>query len=163
MTHDCNGKPAGLEITVDLEELITAWGMFSEAAVAVSARLGQGLDDTGNLSLSEFDVMIRLHREPAGRLPMTRLAAEVGLSTGGFTKLADRMENAGLVTRERSNDDRRVIFVAPTEYGRSSTVAALAHHADHLRRAVLDPLGIEQVRVLTELARSLRDANRGTV
>lgn len=49
------------------------------------------------------------------------LAARTGISTGGgITQLVDRLERAGFVRRERSEDDRRRVLVTPVveEVGR---------------------------------------------
>ena len=146
--------------TVDLDDLITAWGMLSEAVVAVGMRLAAGLEAADGLSLPEFDVLIRLYREPARMLPLTRLAEDVGLTSGGFTKLADRMEHDGLIGRERSRADRRTVDVFVTDHGWTLTLAALEHHRHDLERAVLAPLGADRLQTLTDLTRTLRDANR---
>jgi len=38
----------------------------------------------------------------------------VGCDTGAMTRMLDRLEEKQLVSRERSNDDRRVIHIHPT-------------------------------------------------
>ena len=54
---------------------------------------------------------------PDRRLPMTRLARDLTMTSGGFTKLADRMAREGLIDRRGSSDDRRVVYATLTDEG----------------------------------------------
>lgn len=49
-----------------------------------------------------------------GPVPPTRIAAALGLTTGGVTALADRLEAKGLVVRQRDPSDRRGVLVSAT-------------------------------------------------
>ncbi|QSO50222.1 MarR family transcriptional regulator [Alicyclobacillus curvatus] len=53
-----------------------------------------------------------------GELKMSDLAAELEISLGAVTALADRMARAGMIERQRSTTDRRVILLVLTEHGR---------------------------------------------
>jgi DNA-binding MarR family transcriptional regulator len=53
-----------------------------------------------------------------GPQPVTRLAAIEQVSPPAVTKLVTALEQAGLVSRSRSTDDRRVVMVAATAAGR---------------------------------------------
>ncbi len=46
----------------------------------------------------------------------SKIAADLGLTTGSVTTLLDRLEKANLATRERDSDDRRGIIVHPTPF-----------------------------------------------
>ncbi|MEH6695637.1 MAG: MarR family transcriptional regulator [Hyphomonas sp.] len=54
-----------------------------------------------------------------GREKPTDIARTVNLSQGTITSIVDRLERAGLVARERSAEDKRVIEVVVTEAGRA--------------------------------------------
>lgn len=58
------------------------------------------------------------HIERVGPLTPSRLAREVALSQATVTGIVDRLEAQGLVTRERSRDDRRRVTVGVTAKGR---------------------------------------------
>jgi DNA-binding MarR family transcriptional regulator len=47
-----------------------------------------------------------------GRVTAGRLAEVTGLTTGAITGVVDRLEKAGLVRRERDENDRRKVFIA---------------------------------------------------
>ncbi len=67
-----------------------------------------------------------------GRLNLNRLAASLGASASAASRLLDRMQAAGLVTRDRAADSRREIVVVPTDSGRR-----LAEWVRGRRRAAL--------------------------
>lgn len=53
-----------------------------------------------------------------GALPVSRLAEVEQVSPPAITKLVDALESTGLVRRNRSTDDRRVVLVEATAAGR---------------------------------------------
>ena len=61
--------------------------------------------------------------ERLGPQRLTLLAAREGVTQPAMTQLISRLEESGLVRREPSPDDGRVVLVAITEQGR----ATLAH------------------------------------
>jgi DNA-binding MarR family transcriptional regulator len=54
----------------------------------------------------------------AGSLNLNRLATQVGASASATSRLCDRMEVAGLLTRDRAEESRREIVLLLTESGR---------------------------------------------
>ncbi|MFC4867218.1 MULTISPECIES: MarR family winged helix-turn-helix transcriptional regulator [Streptomonospora] len=143
------------------DEVITAWGLLVEAQSETSPLLLRGVDPSGgDMSGPWFEVLIRLQRSPGNRLPMSALAREVSLSSGGFTKLADRLERQGYLARTSCPDDRRVVYAELTPAGREFADKARAQHVVLLREHVLGPLGEDGLRRLGELARILRDSSR---
>lgn len=56
--------------------------------------------------------------DQAGSLNLSRLAAELGATASAASRLCDRMELAGLLTRDRAAASRREIVLLPTESGR---------------------------------------------
>jgi len=144
------------------DDLITAWGLVHEAMNTIQPRLLGGITPDGkDMAGPWFEVLIRLQRTPGHRLPMSRLAREVSLSTGGFTKLADRLEREGYLVRENCSSDRRVVYASLTEQGLDFIGRARTKHVERLREHVLAPLGPEGVRQLAIIARTLRDNSCG--
>ncbi|WP_116244341.1 MarR family winged helix-turn-helix transcriptional regulator [Nocardiopsis sp. FIRDI 009] len=141
------------------DDLITAWGLLHEAMNALQPKLLGGVTPDGrDMAGPWFEVLIRLQRTPGHRLPMSRLAREVSLSTGGFTKLADRLEREGYLERAACDSDRRVVYATLTDAGLAFIDQVRVKHVERLREHVLDPLGADGVRQLASLARTLRDS-----
>jgi len=66
------------------------------------------------------------------------LAQQVALTSGGVTRLLDRMIDAGLVRRIPCPTDRRVLFAALTAAGSAKLDEALVVHAADLREVFAD-------------------------
>ncbi|MEQ7128999.1 MarR family transcriptional regulator [Actinopolymorpha sp. B11F2] len=144
---------------IDDDEIVTWWGLVIEGYLATQAGLMDEIAQRFGLAPAPFDILLRLVRSPDFRMPMTRLAREAALSSGGFTKVADRLVASRLIRREPCDTDRRVIYAVLTDHGRE--VAAQARHAcaEILRRRVLGPLGPEASSALAAAMRTLREAN----
>jgi DNA-binding MarR family transcriptional regulator len=119
---------------------LTAWIALVEAhAAAVESVEGDLVREAG-LPLSWHEVLARLSQAEQGSMRMQELAKAVLLSKSGLTRLADRMEAAGLIERNACDSDRRGTWAVITAKGRTklaratpSFVAAVDRHfAGHL-------------------------------
>ena len=86
------------------------------------------------LSLAEFRVL-RVLFETGPRLMVT-LAMEQGMTAPGMTMVVDKLEDAGLVRRVRSDADRRAINVAITGKGGEKLKRAMKLHDRFVERAI---------------------------
>jgi DNA-binding MarR family transcriptional regulator len=111
---------------------------------------GQLVDDHG-LTISDYEVLLRLARAPERRMRRVDLAARVFLTPSGITRLLDGLERCGYVSRLACPSDRRVIWAVLTDEGLAKvTEASESHFAqiDELFGARLDESQLEK---LTEL------------
>jgi DNA-binding MarR family transcriptional regulator len=76
------------------------------------------LQSAVELSLAEFELLMRLQVAAGHPLQMSQIAAQLVNSPSGTTRIADRMERAGLIERETPRENRRVVHVKLTERGR---------------------------------------------
>jgi DNA-binding MarR family transcriptional regulator len=83
-------------------------------------------------------VLVRLHRSEDGMLTMGALADQVAVTSGGVTRLVDRMAGAGLVARRPGARDRRIAYAVLTADGRARLQEALRVHAANLRAVFAD-------------------------
>jgi DNA-binding MarR family transcriptional regulator len=143
----------------DDDEIVTWWGLVIEGYLATQDKLMGEIAQRFGLAPASFDILLRLVRTPGQQLPMTRLAKEAALSSGGFTKVADRMVSAGLIHRTPSPHDRRVVYACLTEHGLEIAEKARQACAEILRRRVLEPLGPAASAALAEAMRTLREVN----
>ena len=97
-----------------------AWFTLLQAHSAVVESLEHKLESEAGVPLAWHEVLSRLVVAPEGRLRMLDLAGLIMLSKSGVTRLVDRMEGAGLVTRGSCATDRRVTYAIITPKGRAT-------------------------------------------
>ena len=139
---------------------MAAWRAFQWANTVVMRTLEREMETHG-LSITWFDVLVHLAEAPDGRLRMQELAGSVVLSGSGTTRLIDRMEIAGLVTREPSPGDRRGFYTVISGAGRRELDRIWPLHAQGIREHFTSLLTDEQVPVLYEAMAAVIRANEG--
>jgi DNA-binding MarR family transcriptional regulator len=102
------------------------------------------------------DVLATLRRTgPPFRLRVTDFAGTLMLTSSGTTKRLDRLEQAGLITREPDPQDRRGTLIALTDAGRELIDGVTEAHLANERRLLAALSGDEQRR-LADLLRKLQ-------
>ncbi|MET7511885.1 MarR family winged helix-turn-helix transcriptional regulator [Streptomyces sp. NPDC005480] len=91
-------------------------------------------------------------------MTMGDLAAQTALTSGGITKLIDRMDEVGYVTRVPCPQDRRVAFARVTDAGRAKLDEAVLHQQANVRLLFRDFSGSELALLDTFLDRLREDA-----
>ncbi len=130
---------------------LEAWRTFLEAHARIVEVLTRELKEAEGLPLTWYDVLVQLQEAPEHRLRMQELADAVLLSKSGVTRLVDRMERAGMVTRSRCTDDRRGTFAELTEAGQQRLRATAPTHLEGVQRyftALLDDAEAETLNAL---------------
>jgi DNA-binding MarR family transcriptional regulator len=128
---------------------LAAWRLLLEAHAAVTELLEDELLAARGLPLSRYDVLLNLAEAPGGRLRMQELSASVLLSKSGLSRLVDRMVEAGLVRRERCQDDRRGWFAVLTDQGRAALRRAAPVHLRGVHEHFTRHLEPAEVQALT--------------
>lgn len=136
---------------------LTAVGLFMEAHQGLITKLTPRFQEHG-LSLTEFEVLLRLARTPYRRLRMSDLSAQTSLSTSGITRVVDRLERDGLVIRESCETDRRGTWARITAVGADRIGGAISGHLDDVEQWFTGLLRADDLRALTDALRVVRDA-----
>ena len=107
------------------------------------------------LDAPSFDVLAALRRagEPYQLTP-TALMRSALVTSGAITQRLDRLEEKGLITRERSEADGRAVVVTLTAAGRAALDAALPDHLE-TERTLLAALPDEDREQLAGLLRRM--------
>jgi len=127
------------------DELIEALVRFWRMLHTVSAPIRQG-----DITAQQFWLLRQLRRME--RVRITDLAAVLGIAQSSGTVAVQRLEAAGLLRRERSTEDERVVWVSLTEAGAARVDAWRQHRRSELERLLgdLDRDEQEQLRTLLE-------------
>ena len=139
------------------EELLDAWIGIIRGYEHVNRILACQVEEETGLSAPDFFVLAKLRRGGEPAVPLSMLARELAFSSGGFTKLADRLQQAGFIRREPSPCDRRVTNAVLTPAGRAAADRALAVYCAGLRELVLRHLGTDGLRAMVSQISRLSD------
>jgi len=117
--------------------------------------LGVELEEQVGLPMRWYDVLVQLEDAPEG-IPMNELADRILYSKSGFTRVVDRMEEAGLVRRVRPEHNRRTILVVMTEQGNETKERARRYHRDGIERHFAGHLSAADVKALIRALEKVR-------
>ncbi len=111
------------------------------------------------LTISDYEVLLRLARAPDRRLRRVDLAGQVLLTASGITRLLDGLERQGWVERGACDGDRRVVYAVLTDAGLAKLREARATHLPQIEQHFGRGLTPEEQSLLVELLGKLdRDA-----
>ncbi len=96
-----------------------AWARFVTAQALLLERIEAALAEAGLPGLDWYDLLWVLESAEHGRLRMAEIADKAVSSRSNVTRLADRLEEAGLVVRMSCPHDGRSTFCVITDKGRA--------------------------------------------
>jgi DNA-binding MarR family transcriptional regulator len=133
------------------------WRAVVDAVTRAQHRLLDVVEASG-VPAQWYAVLHLLLRAEGHRLPMSRLAREVSFTSGGFTKLADRMGREGLIDRRNSDGDRRIVYATLTPAGLTAARAAERIYVAALDDQVLGTLPPDQLTIVADYLAALNAA-----
>ena len=156
-------------MTDEVDQLVQAWrrerpdlDVSPLEILSRVTRLARHLDiarkaafsDVG-LEIWEFDVLAALRRagDPYALSP-GQLGSQTMVTSGTITNRVDRLEERGLVRRERDPNDRRGVRVVLTDDGRTVVDEALTDLLDR-ERQLLEDLSAAEQKALANMLRTL--------
>ena len=137
-----------LSLSSPSPERLRAWRLFFESALALLDLLDSELEHDAGIAMRWYDVLVQLEESPEG-IPMNALADRILYSKSGFTRVIDRMEEAGLVRRVRPQHDRRTILIVLTDKGTQTMEHARRYHRDGIERHFSQHLTQADIKALT--------------
>ncbi|MFL6090882.1 MAG: MarR family winged helix-turn-helix transcriptional regulator [Aeromicrobium sp.] len=135
------------------------WRAFLGGVTGLMDQLDRELRAAHGLSLSEYEILVRLSEAPARTLRMAELADQVALSRSRLTHTVSRLEAADVVRREPCDDDGRGVQAVLTRRGLGVLRKAADTHVRGVREHLLahtsadelDAIGDVMERVITDL------------
>jgi DNA-binding MarR family transcriptional regulator len=135
-----------------------AWRAYLWSSTVVLRGLDADMAADG-LDFRWFDVLIQLYSTHEGVMPLRRLVDSVVLSRSGLTRLLDRMERAGMVTRAPDPSDRRRFFVSITPAGREAFERVWPGHQRAIQERFMQHVPAEDLEHLRALLTRVIEAN----
>ena len=124
-----------------------------------AAVLGQAMArwfKEAGLTATQYNVLRILRGAHPEALACSEVGERMVTPVPDVTRLLDRLEAAGLVSRCRDSRDRRVVNVAISDAGRTR-LAELDEPLDRRLEALLSPLGEDELATLVSLLERARD------
>jgi DNA-binding MarR family transcriptional regulator len=130
---------------------ITLFGRLVEAYASLRHGLDDEMQQEVGLPLLWYGVLLHVGRSPEGVRPMSELTEATAFTSGGVTRLVDRMEAAGYVERRPCPTDRRVQYVGLTDKGREMLERASEIHVRGIEERMLGKLAPGEAEELDRL------------
>jgi excisionase family DNA binding protein len=141
-------------------DLSTVSGLLIEAGSYLQRGMHEDVERATGLSGPQLEVLLRLHRTPGGALRINEIAGQVTLPASSFSRLADRMEEEGLVERRPDPTHRRatLLHITPAGEHRFAEAWKVLEPSQQARLGAL--LDDDELNILEKITRKVRDANR---
>lgn len=141
-----------------LEIRTQGWRTLAALHGMIEAGLEKALQAGAQLSVVEFTVLDALNRQDGWHMRMQQLGRATALSPSATTRLVNRLEDRGLLTRILCQDDRRGIYTELTESGSALLQRARPVHDEALECALAEA---EQLPELAQLVQALPQLHAG--
>jgi DNA-binding MarR family transcriptional regulator len=140
-----------------------AWAVFLTAHATLVEKIEAALAAAGLPPLAWYDVLWELEKAD-GRLRMAELARRVVLSRSNLSRLADRLEQAGLVARQDAAEDGRGYDLVLTRPGKAMRRKMWPVYEERIDHLFSSQLSVEEARIIGEaLGRAVKAARDGKI
>lgn len=147
------------QTAVDAGSAVELWGRVIKGFQVTNRRLHAAIKAAFNLSEPEAETLLNLHRDARHRAPLTTLARAAAFTSGGYTKIADKLVSRGLAERVACLDDRRVTYLELTPAGVELAAELACLVADINSSQFIDVLGPDRARLVADAMTELYRAN----
>lgn len=155
-----DATPGELESDVGLTTAeLGAWRGLLRVHASLMKELDAELEAAHGLALTSYEVLLQLAEAPERKMRMCDLADSVLLSRSGMSRLVDRLERDGLLTRAACTADARGSYAVLTPAGLARLQAARPTHHEGVRRRFLAHFGDEDLAQLARYWQRVLDAS----
>ncbi|AKV03641.1 Transcriptional regulator, MarR family [Labilithrix luteola] len=146
-------SPLSSDIKSDVDQVLEAIIYLYTESRRITKELARRADLTG----PQLTVVKML--EQIGDMSLSELSDKIRAQNSTVTGIIDRMEREDLVKRERSKEDRRVVFIRLTAKGRE-LAREIPVEPMEIFRSALESLSAQEMRdlmrIMTKLARRVK-------
>ncbi|WP_408930392.1 MarR family winged helix-turn-helix transcriptional regulator [Corynebacterium sp. YSMAA5_1_F9] len=126
-------------------------------------KINRGMEETllacGEISISEYSVLVSLSEAPNKTLRLRELCSELDWDRSRASHQITRMEKRGLVRKERCSGDARGVEVVLTDTGMERLEASVPEHVESVRRMVFDHLDPADAPALKRFCQGVLEEN----
>ncbi|MFJ5955871.1 MarR family winged helix-turn-helix transcriptional regulator [Paenarthrobacter sp. NPDC092416] len=111
-------------------QLVEQWRSIQNSYFRTAGAIDRALEAKFDIGLNEFEILDLVADSVESACRMKALGERTPMTQSAVSKVVDRLEKAGLVSRQTCEDDRRSLYLELTEAGRTLHAnAALEHRA----------------------------------
>ncbi|WP_262849403.1 MarR family winged helix-turn-helix transcriptional regulator [Mumia quercus] len=137
------------------------WRSFLGGSTVFFDQLDRDLRREHDLSMPEYEILVRLSEAPDHTLRMAEVANQVAHSRSRITHTVARLERAGLVERRSCASDGRGVNALLTDEGMEKLREAAHTHVGGVRRYLLDNATDEEFEVVGRVFERIRTSLEG--
>jgi DNA-binding MarR family transcriptional regulator len=134
-----------------------SWRALMMGMTLLLDRLDADLRRNFDVSLAEYEILVRLSEKPGQQLRMAQLADALAHSRSRVTHTVARMEKAGLVARSSSAEDGRGIVCGMTQHGFELLRAMAPVHVGGVRDYLVDLASADDFEALGRVMNTVAD------
>ncbi|MBE1532542.1 MarR family winged helix-turn-helix transcriptional regulator [Actinomadura algeriensis] len=121
------------------------WRAYVDGSVRLTEIMDRDLKARHGLSVSEYEILVRLSEAPERRLRMAELAENASQSRSRLSHTCARLESKGLVERDNCPNDKRGVFANLTDEGIATLERAARDHVETVRDHFIDVVAPEDL------------------
>ncbi|XVQ11177.1 MarR family winged helix-turn-helix transcriptional regulator [Spirillospora sp. CA-255316] len=121
------------------------WRAYVDGSVRLNEIMDRDLKTKHGLSVSEYEILVRLSEAPDRRLRMAELAEHASQSRSRLSHTCSRLETKGLVKRDNCPNDKRGVFAHLTDEGFAVLERAARDHVETVRNFFIDVIEPEDL------------------
>ena len=134
-----------------------AWRGLVMGMTLLMDRLDEDLQRMFGISLTEYEILVRLSEREGRHLRMAQLADAMAHSRSRVTHTVGRLEKAGLVTRNKSPEDGRGVVCTLTDRGFELLTRMAPHHVNGVRANIVDLVSPEDFEAMGRVMNTVAD------
>ncbi len=134
---------------------VAAWRALLTVHADLTERIDAALREAQVIPLRRYDALLCLYEAPGRRLRLADMAQAALLSRSGLSRLVDRLEEGGLLTREPVADDARGAYAVLTSEGLQALRRCWKVYGQQIEKLIGRRMTAAEARSVAELLRRL--------
>ena len=122
------------------EDEQASWRATIAMVLLLPDRLSRELTKNHELSLPDFEILVKLSEAPEAQMRMSHLADKTLASRSRLSHACDRLEKSDFITRQACEADGRGYWAVLTDLGWEKLNSAAADHVESVRSHLVDLL-----------------------
>ena len=114
-------------------QLVDEWRSIQSAYFRTAGAIDRELEVRFDIGLNEFEILDLVADSVDSSCRMKQLGERTPMTQSAMSKVVDRLQKAGLLTRQSCADDRRSLYLELTDAGRALHASASAVHRSLLK------------------------------